>query len=711
MPNTFTTQFELGAGGAPGVLPAIPRGGGRHFFRSRAQFAMHVYFPGGSSGASHLLKQSGRSFAEFKPWKTFASGSGIVTGSVGGASDPAIPILGASTLEAGANSVKVWGYTDGSNTWTTSATLTKPLSTEEDLNLWHQFFSYAGASGALGPSYVLSRIYTPVPGGYLMPDATLAWASNKFGSWTNLAEIDHGGLAAFGFAAKKGVGAQKLWAADAVRDSTGRLHCVFVKVAVDGTHHACYLPFEADGSGPDQPAHQYVLSTGSIDEVGLAVDAAGNLHCLLAVSSAVVYTMRVFATGTWTSPVYVKQPGAGIPKRLRIAVWANGFPWACWTEVFPTYAHVRYVYAEPANGLFQSGAFKSEPGPQWDHGLIDIIDGGWNGYRPGTTVDGIAGVYFNDQNNALELFVSDDFSVFETPWSAKSAKWLGSAKSNAIFRSAKSKIQFFGLPSNKQGEWGRTAHSTLGLKGKPEKPKPKSAASTIGLGKFAQAKKHHTSTAASTLGFGDTLAVAKFLNKLAKSKVGLHGAAFRGSVILKAFGLHGVATLTKTLNKSAHSTLGFAAAPTHFVLEGSETQYQSEQGLTFPDPDAVAFCVFSGPKLALTYAIQIPRPDLGNSRVPKLRDWIIKPASGPPRVYRRSPLIYAMRLSWSNFSRKRALELEAFLSNIGALQFTYRDENNHLWLVRSLTSAPEFVAQLEEDAQTVSLELEGERIP
>lgn len=158
-------------------------------------------------------------------------------------------------------------------------------------------------------------------------------------------------------------------------------------------------------------------------------------------------------------------------------------------------------------------------------------------------------------------------------------------------------------------------------------------------------------------------------------------------------------TVSETLSVIEHADV----TPAAFC----ETDYVPDPDVP-SDPDTLLTVEFTGPFYTPTLSMQLKRPDFGDVRDIVTKNQIGKTEDGNFVIYHNDPISRKFTLTWTQLSRRQALEAENFLEQMRGQLIRYRDYNGHNWQVYSLEN-PAIVTDDPEQA-TVTMVLEGTQV-
>lgn len=167
-------------------------------------------------------------------------------------------------------------------------------------------------------------------------------------------------------------------------------------------------------------------------------------------------------------------------------------------------------------------------------------------------------------------------------------------------------------------------------------------------------------------------------------------------------------------NRAASSVVDFAGAALRELPALCETVYQPNPAIPATD-SSFAAVFFLGPYPAPTLQIKLPLPLYGDEREVDLRTIVLRTRHGEVHlgvrpISSKDPT-HSFRLSWSQLSRKKVLEVDSFLKQMTGELVIYRDGNGHRWACHVETPALDSRRSSKDFAGSLDLKVTGVLIP
>lgn len=173
-----------------------------------------------------------------------------------------------------------------------------------------------------------------------------------------------------------------------------------------------------------------------------------------------------------------------------------------------------------------------------------------------------------------------------------------------------------------------------------------------------------------------------------------------------AFGEAASAVLV--IQVEAEDGITFEEGLAYLPLEGCETEYEPSPAIQ-ATPNALTYTYLLGPWATLEHVVRLPRPEYGDARRNRVQVILHRTRGGARRVYKRTPTYRSLLLSWTGLTRRKLLELEAFLEATAGEDVRFIDHEGRTWRGNVLTPTIDLTHEGPDVGETV-LEFEGEAV-
>jgi len=166
-----------------------------------------------------------------------------------------------------------------------------------------------------------------------------------------------------------------------------------------------------------------------------------------------------------------------------------------------------------------------------------------------------------------------------------------------------------------------------------------------------------------------------------------------------------LASAVVVIQVEASDGITFEEGAAHLPLEGCETEYEPSPAIQ-ADPNALTKTFLLGPWATLANVIQLPRPEYGDVRRNRVQVITHRTRGGALRAYKRTPTYRSLVLVWTGLSRRKLLELEAFLEATAAEDVRFIDHEGRTWRGKVLNTTIDLVTE-GPDVGEAAIEFEG----
>ena len=473
--------------------------------------------------------------------------------------------------------------------------------------------------------------------------------------------------------------------------------------------------------GSIQTADSETTSSDEIDNlsrVASGIDKNDVLHMVWAIKSASNSKVPLrYATynGSWSSVEVIESLNANLatnaPRDLSLAIDEDGVPHVCWVRQHRTSraGDLAVFYAHRTGGSWST--------PQQVHG-----DGTGEQHRPCITINGhddLVRVYWYGDG----IDVESGYDQVNEGLFPSGGSWSTRRVTSDEFDHVEAATPHALVPecqgyANDGGVVGYYDMSTSG--------------STTGVGQFhvLDSTVWHcrptatlsltasiTASISGELAPSATASVFALVSAIAKKENVVEARATTIPTVTALWKDHSRASLTASVTASVLIEKGVSATVTVTPTATAnkvlpllcETTYEPSPAI-LADPDSVTKVVLSGPFVAPTVTVQLPRPEFGDVPVldPLVR--VHRTMDGDRRAFRLNANVThkRRRLRWEHLERAKVFELEAFFQANRGRSVRYVDHETHTWRARLLSRSIDFEQVLREHGTSVELELDVE---